>query len=293
MRPCGPKIKKRAVRKILYLYIALACVANIGVTEAKTHEGTQTTSVASDSHTIALSKKERKLRDEILRHREAVQEIENGDGIWPEAVYRKNKTLFKNTTDNDKAILTQLILSTQFIRTPGIEPMNLVKSVSRTSNLLESTPSDPTDFLIEVGTLSEFHQRADQLFQEGRYREAFPLLLTSAKYGYRNSQSQLSFVLFQGLDGLPRDDVRAFAWLGTASAAVPSSDSLYGELRNRLRDEDKQVVDEVVKVYRQRFGVSEPFDCDTLQSESDSLKKIYCQLQLEAVIKNCGQSCAG
>ena len=291
MRPYRLKIKKRAVKKILYLYIALACVANFGVAEAKTNGNVQTTPATSESRTIALSKKERKLRDEILSQREAVQEIENGDRIWPEAVYRKNKKLFKNTTDNDKAILTQLILSTQFIRAPGIEPVDLVKSVSRTSNLLESTPTDPTDFLIEVGTLSEFHQRADQLFQEGRYREAFPLLVTSAKYGYRNSQSQLAFVLFQGLDGLPRDDIRAFAWLGTASASIPSSDSFYGVMRNRLRDEDKQIVDEVVEVYRQRFGVVEPFDCDALQSESDSLKKIYCQLQLETMIEICGPSC--
>lgn len=293
MRPYGLKIKKRAGNKCLYLCIALVCVANIGVTEAKTHEGTQTTSVTSESHTIALSKKERKLRDEVLRHREAVQEIENGDGIWPEAVYRKNKTLFKNTTDNDKAILTQLILSTQIIRDPGIEPMDLVKSVSPTSYLLESTPTDPTDFLVEVETTSEFHQRADRLFQQGQYREAFPLLLTSAKYGYRNSQSQLAFILFQGLEVIPRDDIRAFAWLGTASTSTPISDSLYSELRSRLRDADKQIVDEVVKVYRERFGVVEPFDCDASRSESRSMKKIYCQLQLEAVIKNCGQSCAG
>ena len=283
----------RPIGRRTLLCLCMICVVNTVASDAKIKTDEQTTLASSTLHTAALSKTERRLLEQILDHRQAVQEIKKGDGIWPEAVYRKDKKLFQNIPDNDKAILTHLILSTQIIRDPGIEPMDLVKSVSPTSYLLESTPTDPTDFLVEVETTSEFHQRADRLFQQGQYREAFPLLLTSAKYGYRNSQSQLAFILFQGLEAIPRDDIRAFAWLGTASTSTPISDSLYSELLSRLRDADKQIVDEVVKVYRERFGVVEPFDCDALRSESRSMKKIYCQLQLEAVIKNCGQSCAG
>ena len=293
MRPYGLKIKKREGNKCLYLCIALACVANFGMAEAKTNEGAQTTPATSASHTTALSKKERRLLDELLTHRQDVLEIKSGDGIWPMEVHQRDKRMFLNTPVDDHPLLTHIVSFERMVRDPGIEPMELVKSVSSTSYLLDSTPTDPTDFLVEVETTSEFHQRADRLFQQGQYREAFPLLLTSAKYGYRNSQSQLAFILFQGLEVIPRDDIRAFAWLGTASTSSPISDSLYSELRSRLRDADKQIVDEVVKVYRERFGVVEPFDCDALRSESRSMKKIYCQLQLEAVIKNCGQSCAG
>lgn len=278
---------------LIFLIVALACCLPIVKVEANTKPSSLTSTASAEFDGFALTKQEQKLLERLLVHRHDVQEILNGDRIWPARIYDRGKKMFEDTPREDQPILSYLIHSNSIVREPGIEPIDIVKSTTSKSHLLNQIPNDPSAFELDAKSTNEFHEKVDQLFRQGHYQEAFPLLLASAKYGYRNSQSRLAFILFQDLEGLPRDDVRAFAWLGTAaSTSKPRLESLYGELHSRLNDENKQAVDSVVEVYRKRFGVVKPFDCDTIDSDSSTLKRIYCHLQLDAAIKNCGKPCA-
>ena len=58
---------------------------------------------------------------------------------------------------------------------------------------------------------------ANELYSDGYYDEAYPILLNLAKRGFKDSQSRLAYILFNGTENVEKSNLRALGWLGAAA----------------------------------------------------------------------------
>lgn len=73
---------------------------------------------------------------------------------------------------------------------PYIEEMVVIGSI------FDHTPMDSAEFSVAVIKQTRIERRhANQLYRDGHYDEAYPLLLDLAKRGFKDSQSRLAYIL--------------------------------------------------------------------------------------------------
>lgn len=156
-----------------------------------------------------------------------------------------------------------------------------------------SVPMDPSEFNIsDIYQLRSIRARANELYREGRYKEAFPLLLGLAKRGFRDSQSRLAYILLNGADGVPKSNLRAIGWLGAASSSPtePRFRVLFKKHMRRIPADVLDTVNQVVEAYRREFGHSDHWQCSTnhpYYAQSSIIKSVHCKLKLEALADAC------
>ena len=127
-----------------------------------------------------------------------------------------------------------------------------VEEVVVTGEPMERGKPPEFEFLMHV-----YDNRRDgaRLYKEGRYEEAFPLLLHAAKRGFKVAQARVSYLYERGL-GTPRDPIAAIGFLGTA--AKPPT---HPEILNRFKDvwrrvppEHENRLHEIIDRYDAQYG---------------------------------------
>lgn len=153
-------------------------------------------------------------------------------------------------------------------------------------------PINPTEFNVsDIQYMRSIRKRANALYEQENFGEAYPLLLQLAKRGFKDSQSRLAYILFHGAEGVPKSNYRALGWLG--AAANGRTEPIFRVLLNKyLREvppEQRLTVDKVIAGYQDEFGYPDQIKCTTNHRYSNGLvKRVFCEFKLEQIANACG-----
>ena len=99
--------------------------------------------------------------------------------------------------------------------------------------------------------------RGSQLYREGRYKEALPLLVIAAKRGFKWAQAFTADIYLHGRGGVPVDLESGIGWLGVAAQPKTTNSiiSYFKESRALLPERfTPEAVDQIVADYRTEYG---------------------------------------
>ncbi len=98
--------------------------------------------------------------------------------------------------------------------------------------------------------------KARQLYSNNEIDEAFPLLLKTARKGFKNAQARVGHIYLRGLGSVDQDPVEALGWLGVASSGTssPPIRNYFNDIWQRIPDKYVDSFEEVVEEYRAKYG---------------------------------------
>ncbi|MCY4128835.1 MAG: hypothetical protein OXG15_06285 [Gammaproteobacteria bacterium] len=157
--------------------------------------------------------------------------------------------------------------------------------------MFDQFPMDPAEFsFYDTAGMRNIQEQAHELFSEGRFDEAYPLLLDLAKRGFKTSQSRLAYILFTGTEKVEKSNLRALGWLGTAAygETQPQFRKLFKKYMKEVPTGVRPTVDEVLAGYRAEFDSSAHLNCTTNHRfSSGRVKRTYCQFDIESKVEAC------
>lgn len=156
-------------------------------------------------------------------------------------------------------------------------------------------PIDPAEMSVsDIGRMRMARRQANKLYHEGQYEKAYPILLNLAKRGFRDAQSRLAYILFNGAGEVHKSNLRAMGWLGAASAppTEPRFRVLFKKYMRQVPDHALPTVERVVAGYRDEYSHSEHWSCSTehryaMHHGSSIVKRVYCRYRIEAIADAC------
>lgn len=106
---------------------------------------------------------------------------------------------------------------------------------------------------------NDFHtvkDRAEYYYRIGRYKDAFPYLLASAKRGFKIAQAQVGYIYLTGQGVVKPSKATAIAWLGVAASprSDPEIKNYYKDLLKTIPEELKPKVEELVQSFIDTYG---------------------------------------
>ena len=127
-----------------------------------------------------------------------------------------------------------------------------VEEVVVTGEPMERGKPPEFEFLMH---LYDSRREGAKLYRDGRYEEAFPLLLQAAKRGFKVAQARVSYLYERGL-GTPRDPIAAIGFLGTAAKPPthPEIRNRFEEIWRRVPPEHEARLRQVIDRYDSLYG---------------------------------------
>ena len=167
-----------------------------------------------------------------------------------------------------------------------------MEEITVIGRMFDQFPMDPAEFSYsDIVEMRGVRNTANELYRDGKYDEAYPLLLDLAKRGFKDSQSRLAYILFNGTENIEKSNLRALGWLGTAAhgESEPSFRVLFKRFMAEVPESVRPTVDSVLAGYREQYDHSAFMDCTTNHRfNSGVVKRTYCQFDLEAQVEACG-----
>ena len=164
-------------------------------------------------------------------------------------------------------------------------------------NVFDHLPIDPGDFSVDdIRTMRGQRRKANQLYREGNYDAAYPLLLELAQRGFKDSQSRLAYILFTGTDRVIKSNLRALGWLGSAAYGdtEPQFRVLLKRYLKEVPDHVRSTVDSVIGSYQESFAHDEYQHCSTEHDFAFGIvKRTYCRFKLETIAEACEKGLGG
>lgn len=171
------------------------------------------------------------------------------------------------------------------------KPTDHMEEVVVIGRMFDQFPMDPAEFsFLDTAGMRNIQAKAHRLYSEGRYDEAYPLLLDLAKRGFKESQSRLAYILFTGTETVEKSNLRALGWLGTAAygETQPQFRVLFKKYMKEVPVGVRPTVDEVLAGYRAEFDSSAHLNCSTNHRFSSGVvKRTYCQFDIESKVEAC------
>lgn len=99
--------------------------------------------------------------------------------------------------------------------------------------------------------------RGRRLYNEGRFKEALPLLIVAAKRGFKWAQASAADIYLHGRGDVPADLEAGIGWLGVAAQPKTSGaiERFFGQSRALLPERfTPEKVDRIVADYRAQYG---------------------------------------
>jgi len=233
--------------------------------------------------TGSLSPEEQKIQKLILKMRN-----ENERYGWVNIrTYSRFKRLVKDKTLTEIDMLERAVV----VGTPDeklrSEPVGEIEEVVVTWQPFEYLPSDPEEFSVrDIRQMRGIRGLANRWYREGEYAMAYPILLELAKRGFKDSQSRLAYILFNGVDGIEKSNLRALGWLGASAhgRTEPRFKVLFNKYIRQVPQEYRPTVDRVVTAYQEAFSNEEHLDCSIEHPYAEGVvKRVYCRFKLEAI----------
>ena len=105
----------------------------------------------------------------------------------------------------------------------------------------------------------DFHKvkdRGEYYYRIGRYKDAFPYLLASAKRGFKIAQAQVGYIYLTGQDVVKPSKATALAWLGVAASprSDPEIKNFYKRLLKSVPERLHTTVEELVQKFIDTYG---------------------------------------
>lgn len=233
--------------------------------------------------TESLSPEEAKLQKTILKMRKENEQ-------WGHVNYRtyvRFKRLIKDKTPAEIYMIERAVVLGTPRENVRPEPVGEIEEIVVTWQPFKHLPSDPEEFSVrEIRTMRGIRGIANKWYRDGEYGLAYPILLELAKRGFKDSQSRLAYILFNGTEGVDKSNLRALGWLGASAhgRTEPAFKVLFNKYLQQVPDEHRPIVDEIVAKYQDAFSHSEHLDCSTEHRYAEGVvKRVYCRFKLEAI----------
>ena len=231
----------------------------------------------------SLSPEESKIQSIILK----IRKEKKSRGLVSVTTHSRFQRLVKDKTPTEIYMLERAIL----LGTPDEklrpEPIGEIEEVVVTWQPFEHLPSDPEEFSVrDIRLMRGIRGIANQWYKEGEYALAYPILLELAKRGFKDSQSRLAYILFNGADGIEKSNLRALGWLGASAhgRTEPRFKVLFNKYIRQVPQEYRPTVDRVVTAYQEAFSNEEHLDCSIEHPYAEGVvKRVYCRFKLEAI----------
>lgn len=159
-------------------------------------------------------------------------------------------------------LLVSLQVSPQiFEKTPDEAVAATVEEVEdfERTTMEEMVVSEVREQIENAFTYNDFHtvkDRAEYYYRIGRYKDAFPYLLASAKRGFKIAQAQVGYIYLTGQGVVKPSKATALAWLGVAASprSDPEIKNYYKDLMKTVPEELKPKVEELVQSFIDTYG---------------------------------------
>ena len=156
-------------------------------------------------------------------------------------------------------------------------------------------PVDPAEMSVsDIRRMRMARQQANRLYREGEYEKAYPILLELSKRGFKDAQSRVAYILFNGAGEVQKSNLRAMGWLGAGSTqpTEPRFRVLFKKYLRQVPAHALPTVERVVAAYRDEFSHSEHWTCSiehpyAMHHGSSIVKRIFCRYRLEAIADAC------
>ncbi len=151
-----------------------------------------------------------------------------------------------------------------------------IEEITVTAPRLQRFQIPDVEFLVEsYGD----RRKGAELYNEGRYKEAFPYLLASAEQGFKLAQARLGYLYLAGL-GIRRDAETGYIWLGLAARGntTPEIRNYLRSIRDQLPADDRAYLEERIDEFAKRHGSEvNRVACRYERVTSSRIKKLYCR----------------
>ena len=164
-------------------------------------------------------------------------------------------------------------------------------------SIFDHMPMNPAEFSVaDIRTMRLERAQANELYRDGYYDEAYPLLLDLAKRGFKDSQSRLAYILFNGTETVEKSNLRALGWLGSAACGdtEPQFRVLFNRYMKEVPEYVRPTVNAIVDGYQQSFAHDDEQLCSTDHKyASGRVKRTFCRFKLEAIAEACESGIGG
>jgi hypothetical protein len=143
--------------------------------------------------------------------------------------------------------------------------------------------------LVTMGRIRDDNGNGARLYRQGKYKEAFPLLLSAAQNGFKLAQARLSFIYQLGLGEVPRDAEAAIGWLGVAASPVTNNEvtNYYKKFVANIPEEHMVLVNEIVDEYIEKYGSDAiGMHCSKARMAGTHISRLKCDFDEEYDYRN-------
>lgn len=129
--------------------------------------------------------------------------------------------------------------------------------------------------------------RGADLYAKGKYKEAFPHLLSAGESGFKVAQARLSFLYQRGL-GVPANAEAAIGWIGAAASRTThqSIRNYYKKFLSNIPEENMPAVERIVANYVTRYGSKAVgMNCSNARI-SGYISRLKCEFKDEYAFRN-------
>lgn len=143
------------------------------------------------------------------------------------------------------------------------------------------SPSDPDP--ISMVRRRNDSGRGAKYYIHGDYDKAFPLLLRSAKSGFKVAQARVSYLYQRGL-GVTANAEAAIGWIGAAASRTshPSIINYYRKFISQIPEAYMPQVEDIVEEYITRYGSrAVGMNCSNTRMAGTHLSRLKCDFKDE------------
>ena len=148
--------------------------------------------------------------------------------------------------------------------------------------IVEGTALDMN--IVRISRIRYANGNGARLYRLGKYKEAYPLLLSAARQGFKLAQARVSYIHQQGLGGIERDAEKAVGWLGVAASPVTDVEILkyHRRFMARIPETLKPQVDSIVEDYIAKYGNDvNGINCDRTRVAGTHISRLKCDFEEE------------
>lgn len=123
-----------------------------------------------------------------------------------------------------------------------------------------------------------------RLYSDSQYKRAFPLLLNTAKHGFKDAQARVGYIYLQGLGEVLRDSTVAVGWLGVAASGntSPGIENYFNDIWKRIPEQHVPYFREVVEEYESKYGeYATGVACDLNRRVASYIKRLSCFFKVD------------
>lgn len=118
-----------------------------------------------------------------------------------------------------------------------------------------------------------------QLYSDSEYKRAFPLLLNTARHGFKEAQARVGYIYLNGLGEVTRDSAVAVGWLGVAASgnSSPGIENYFNDIWSQIPEQYVPRFREVVEKYESKYGEDATgVTCELRRPVGTHLKRLLC-----------------